>query len=183
MTTEYGRSDEHKKLTKRRNKNVKKSPKKKIIDQDKKRKLRHSRQWRELKRYLISKRGEIDEITGKKIIKDDKLTCHHMRLTAEKYGDFSNPDDFMLLAESTHQVVHWLWQLTKGEDFSILDKLRDTLKRMKELEDEDSRTGSIDNSHGCRDSHSGRDADCEGSDLADIHDYEEVLERQLSMVC
>jgi hypothetical protein len=182
MTKVYGPSDEHpREVTRKRNKNVKKSRKTKI-DQEKKRKLRHTRQWKLLKSRLVNERGEIDELTGKKILKEDKLTCHHMRLNPETYGDFSHPEDFMLLSESTHQVLHWLWQLTNGEDFSILDKFRETLKRMKELNDEDSWTGHVSDPHGSSDSGSESESRDNGNGLADIHDYEEVLELQLRMV-
>jgi hypothetical protein len=182
MTKVYGPSDEHpQEVTRKRNKNVKKSRKPKI-DQEKKRKLRHTRQWKQLKSRLVNQRGEIDEITGKKIMKEDKLTCHHMRLNPESYGDFSNLDNFMLLSESTHQVLHWLWQLTNGENFIIFDKFKETLKRMKELNDEDSGTRHVSDPHGSSDSGSESESRDNGNGLADIHDYEEVLELQLRMV-
>lgn len=182
MTKVYGPSDEHpQEVTRKRNKNVKKSRKPKI-DQEKKRKLRHTRQWKQLKSRLVNQRGEIDEITGKKILKEDKLTCHHMRLNPESYGDFSNLEDFMLLSEISHQTLHWLWELTKGEDFTILERFRDTLTRMKELNDEDSGTRHVSDPHRSSDPGTRPEPDDSEYRLADIHDYEEVLELQLRVV-
>ena len=136
-TTESGRSDDR--------------PRSKKIDQKRKFKLRHTREWHDLKQRLIKARGLIDELTCRELANDDKLTCHHMNLRAEQYGEFSKDDDFMLLTEMSHRVVHWLWQITNGEDFSILDRLRATLERMKELTDEDSWTGHVSDPHGLRD--------------------------------
>ena len=179
-TTEFGHSDEHKgerkRVTRRKNELEEKSLRhsNKNMDQKRKQKLRHTRQWRELKTRLISSRGKIDELTGHQLTRDDKLTCHHMRLTAEKYGEFTKDEDFMLLTETTHRVVHWLWELTKGEDFTILEKLESVLRRMKELQDEDSGTGHVSDPHGRCETGTGREIEYPERGLADVHDYQEV---------
>jgi len=120
---------------------------KRRVDQKKKAKLRHSREWKNLKNRLIAERGMIDELTMRLLDAEEKVTCHHMNLNAEEYGEFSKDDDFMLLSESSHKAVHWLWHITKGVDFSILDRIREILERMKELTDEDSRTRHVSDSH------------------------------------
>lgn len=179
-TTEFGRSDEHKgekkRVTRRKKEREEKSllHSNKLMDQKRKQKLRHTRQWRELKARLIASRGKIDELTGHKLTRDDKLTCHHMRLTAEKYGEFTKDEDFMLLTETSHRVIHWLWEMTKGEDFSIFERMKSVLTRMKELTDEDMRTGHVGDPHGSCETGTGREIEYPERGLADVHDYQEV---------
>ena len=179
-TTEFGRSDEHrgerKRVTKRKKELEDKSLRhaNKLMDQKRKQKLRHTRQWRELKARLIAARGKIDEVTGHQLTRDDKLTCHHMRLTAEKYGEFTRDEDFLLLTETTHRFVHWLWEMTKGEDFTIFERMKAVLKRMKELQDEDSGTGHVGDPHRSCEAGTGREIEYPERGLADVHDDEEV---------
>lgn len=133
--TEYGHSDHHR--IEKHIDEVREKHKNSNQIQKRKLKIRHSRQWRALKERLIASRGPIDEVTGQKIKNIEKVTCHHMRLNPKKYSDFSRDSDFMILSDMTHSVVHWLWEHTHGVDFSILNKLEDVLKKMREYLEED----------------------------------------------
>lgn len=104
--------------------------KRKLTQKDK-HKIRASSDFKQLKRRLIEKYGDIDYITGKPLI-TDKMTCHHLDLNPEKYADYSNEDNFIMLNESTHRLLHQLYNFYEN-DKDILDKLKEVMDKMDEI--------------------------------------------------
>lgn len=98
------------------------------LTQKDKHKLRQSADWLKLKRRLIEEFGEIDFITGKPLIQG-KMTCHHMDLNPANYANYSNEENFILLNEGTHRLLHQLYNYYE-QDEKILEKLKQVMDRM-----------------------------------------------------
>lgn len=98
------------------------------LNQQDKHKLRQSNDWLKLKRRLVEKYGEIDFITGKPLI-PDKMTCHHLDLNPENYANYSKEENFIMLNEGTHRLLHQLYNYYE-QDRNILEKLKSVMDRM-----------------------------------------------------
>ena len=98
------------------------------LNQKDKHKIRQSDDFKKLKRRLIEKYGEFDYITGSQLV-DDKMTCHHMDLNPEHYANFNNEDNFIMLNEGTHRLLHQLFNYYE-KDCSILEKFKKVMDRM-----------------------------------------------------
>lgn len=104
--------------------------KRKLTQKDK-HKIRQSSEFKKLKHRLIEKYGEIDFITGKPLV-PDRMTCHHIDLNPENYADYSNEDNFIMLNENTHRLLHQLYNFYE-QDEDILNKLKSVMDKMKAI--------------------------------------------------
>lgn len=101
------------------------------ITQKDKHKIRNSADFKKLKQRLVQKYGNIDFITGQELV-EGKMTCHHMDLDPDEYMNYTNEDNFMLLNENTHRLLHQLYNFYE-KDQAILKKFERPLERMLEL--------------------------------------------------
>ncbi len=104
--------------------------KRKLTQKDK-HKIRNSADFKKLKQRLIHKYGSIDFITGQELV-EGKMTCHHMDLNPTNYADYSNEDNFIMLNENTHRLIHQLYNFYE-KDETILEKFEKVLAKMKEI--------------------------------------------------
>ena len=95
-----------------------------------KRAFRASLKWRKFLHFMNIRQDGLCFITKRKLRKYAAL--HHCDLNAEHYQDISNPDNFVYLSHSMHGVVHDLWPYYK-DDPTVLDRLKEVLDKMKEL--------------------------------------------------
>lgn len=93
-----------------------------------KRNFRNTSAWKKFRHEVISKQ-KTDYITGKKLLKGCQV--HHEDLDPTHYKDL-NPENFVALNSSTHKMVHWIWTYY-SKDEAVIDRLKEVLDRMKEL--------------------------------------------------
>ena len=98
--------------------------------QKEKDRVRHSKEWKELKETIRIKQNGRDCITGAKIRKSANL--HHMNLDPEEYGNLSDESHFILVNSNTHKWIHQMLPYYK-KDETVIDRLEEILKKMKEI--------------------------------------------------
>lgn len=106
--------------------------KKKVVTQDTKTKFRRTQAWKKL-RDKIRKEQKVDPITLKPL--SVTFNLHHMNVDPLKYTDISQPDHFLGLNSSTHDMVHLLWgDASKRKDWrSMVIRLIKILRLMDKL--------------------------------------------------
>lgn len=97
--------------------------------QQSKRNFRKSRRWKDFRRLMYIRSGKTDLITGHRLKKGWQV--HHRSLDESKY-EVLEECNFICVNNLTHKVIHWLWENYR-EDESILDRLKDEMERMKEI--------------------------------------------------
>lgn len=90
-------------------------------------KFRSTKEWREFRLNMISKRGT-DYVTGSKLSK--RCNLHHLDMREENYADLDE-ERFMPLNQSTHDAVHFLYRYYV-KDRTIIDRLRHVMEMMYE---------------------------------------------------
>lgn len=98
--------------------------------QKKKTSFRNSAKWKKFKHFKNVEQKGLCYITQKKLPKGANL--HHMDLDENHYTDISNPDNFVYLCKSMHEVIHVIWRYYKN-DPTVLDRIKEVLDRMVEL--------------------------------------------------
>lgn len=106
--------------------------KKKVVTQDMKTKFRRTQAWKKL-RDKIRKEQKLDPVTLKPL--STSYNLHHLNVDPLKYTDISQPDHFLGLNSSTHDVVHFLWgDASKRKDWrSMVIRLIKILRLMDKL--------------------------------------------------
>lgn len=104
---------------------------------DFKRKVRASKEWKELKDYYRNVQNNIDPITLSKLSKSANL--HHMSQNNDFYDDFSQ-GRFLLLNHRSHVFLHFCYnQYKKQGDFDFLKIIKSLVLEMDKLTKEDDR--------------------------------------------
>lgn len=104
-----------------------------------KRDWRKSKAWKDFRHEMNVRQKGIDPITGRKLTKGSNL--HHKILTSDEevYTDISDPDKYIMLNKTSHDVIHFCLRYVKmTHDMSIIDRL------YKEVEAEAILNGFID---------------------------------------
>jgi hypothetical protein len=110
---------------------------KKPSSQQKKRKFRGSREWKEFKARMRERQGGTCQITGGKLTKMWQL--HHMDLDEENY-QVLDEDKFVCLSWNMHKVVHALYVKSKPREWrSRVLRLISILKRMERINGKEGR--------------------------------------------
>ena len=93
-----------------------------------KRDFRKSKKWKDFRHKKNVEQKGIDPITKHKLCKG--ANCHHRKVTSneEEYSDLSNENDFVMLNNMTHKMLHWLYTYWK-KDPSILERINDELSK------------------------------------------------------
>lgn len=95
-----------------------------------KRNFRNSKVWKLFRHQKNVEQNGLCFITLKKLNKRSNL--HHLDLNPAHYADLSNPDNFVFLNKSMHDVVHALYRYY-AKDPKIIDRLIFVLNKMKEI--------------------------------------------------
>lgn len=98
--------------------------------QKKKASFRNSAKWKKFKHFKNVEQGGVCFITHKKLLKGANL--HHLDLDENHYTDLSNPNNFVYLNKSLHDVIHTIWRYYKS-DPEVLDRIKEVLDRMVEI--------------------------------------------------
>lgn len=93
-------------------------------------KFRSSAKWKKFKHFMNVKQNGLCFITHKKLLKGANL--HHLNMRSEDYQNLENPDHFVYLNKSLHEVVHTLYRYYP-KDPAILDRLKYVLDLMVEI--------------------------------------------------
>ena len=99
-------------------------------NQNLKSKFRSSAKWKKFRHFMNVKQGGLCYVTHKKLLKAANL--HHLDLNEKHYEDLSNPENFVFINKSIHDVIHVLWRYYE-KDPLVLDRLKEVLERMKIL--------------------------------------------------
>ena len=96
--------------------------------QKNKTKFRSSKAWISFRKEL-KKQQSIDPLTHNKLTKG--ANCHHRDLNACHYEDLSDPTHFVMYNKMSHDVIHYLYNISKkcGLD-ELFDRLRGELEPM-----------------------------------------------------
>lgn len=113
--------------------------KKKKVTQADKAKIRHSKEWKELREIVADDFDRCDPITLKPLRKG--FNCHHMSENPEKYSDFTRttPDGkyrFLPLNKSQHDLIHVIYRYAVS-DPEYLDRLIKYVNMMLEVNNEE----------------------------------------------
>lgn len=98
--------------------------------QKKKTKFRASAKWKKFRHFKNVEQKGLCYVTHKKLLKFANL--HHLDLDENHYEDISNPENFVYVNKSIHEVIHTLWRYYKT-DPEVLDRLKEVLDRMMEI--------------------------------------------------
>ena len=106
--------------------------KKKVVTQDIKTKFRRTAAWKKFRNKVKSEQ-KIDPITEKPL--SNTYNLHHLDLNPEHYTDISNPDHFIGLNSSSHDIVHFAFgdSRTRKNWRRIVLNLIKVLKKMETL--------------------------------------------------
>ena len=99
------------------------------MSQKEKTKFRQSAKWKKFRNYLKKLRS-VDCVTLKPLRAGWNL--HHLNLDEKDYTDISDETHFACLNKKTHDMVHFLY-VYYVKDEKILDRLKEILDKMKEL--------------------------------------------------
>lgn len=96
--------------------------------QKSKRNFRASKAWKAFRHKINVLQKGIDPITKGKLRKGCNL--HHRKVTSneEEYQDMSNEEDFVMLNNMTHKMLHFLYPYWK-KDPSILQRIEEELEK------------------------------------------------------
>lgn len=97
--------------------------------QNQKSKFRATSKWKKFRSRLKSER-KVDYITQKKLLKGWNL--HHLDLDESHYQDLTDESKYVCLNKMTHSIVHDLLRYYV-KDPTVIDRLREILERMKEI--------------------------------------------------
>ena len=110
---------------------IRKRPRKIPTTQQKKRRFRDSKRWKDFREHMKEIQGGICQVTGAKLGRLWQL--HHCSLDETKYEDL-NEDNFVCLSWNMHKVVHALFVKSKPKEWrKRILKLIIILKRMEQL--------------------------------------------------
>lgn len=99
--------------------------------QQKKRRFRDSKRWKDFREHMKEIQGGVCQITGAKLTRLWQL--HHCSLDETKYEDL-NEKNFVCLSWNMHKVVHALFVKSKPKEWrKRVLKLIIILKRMEQL--------------------------------------------------
>ena len=94
-------------------------------------KLRNSKAWKDM-RKRFKKGQKIDPITLKPLT--NHFNLHHMDLDETHYCDLSNDGHFVALNPTSHDLVHFLYNIVKREQsYDVLDRIKVELQKMAEI--------------------------------------------------
>ena len=94
-------------------------------------KLRNSKAWKDL-RKRFKKEQKIDPITLKPLT--NRFNLHHRNLDETHYCDLSNNEHFVALNPTSHDLVHFLFNIVKREQgYDVLDRIKIELQKMCEI--------------------------------------------------
>lgn len=94
-------------------------------------KLRNSKAWKDFRKWF-KKEQRIDPITLKPLT--NHFNLHHRDLDETHYYDLSNYDHFVALNPTSHDLVHFLFNIVKREQsYDVLDRIRIELQKMSEI--------------------------------------------------
>lgn len=91
--------------------------------------FRQSKAWKQLRKTKRESDCK-DALTLKKL--SPQFNLHHLDLNPDNYKDLSDPDKFLCLNHNSHDCVHFLWTYYR-KDPAILDRLREILERMRQI--------------------------------------------------
>lgn len=97
--------------------------------QYKKKKVRDTAAWRQLRLDIADEHDNLCALTKKKLLKG--WQNHHLDMSEENYDDFSDHSKFVPLNRAAHDLVHTLFRYYR-KDPTILDRLKDILDKMSE---------------------------------------------------
>ena len=101
--------------------------------------FRQSKKWQNFRKKMFTESSR-DFVTHKKLRSGYRL--HHLDLNPDHYEDVSDPSHFENLNSDIHSVVHKLYTYYK-KDPLIIDRLRELLERMKEINSYETLTKSF----------------------------------------
>lgn len=94
-------------------------------------KLRNSKAWKGM-RKRFKKDQKIDPITLKPLT--NRFNLHHRDLDETHYCILSNDDHFVALNPTSHDLVHFLYNIVKREQsYDVLDRIKVELQKMAEI--------------------------------------------------
>ena len=94
-------------------------------------KLRNSKAWKDL-RKRFKKEQKIDPITLKPLT--NRFNLHHRDLDETHYCDLSNNEHFVALNPTSHDLIHFLFNVVKREQsYEVLDRIKVELQKMAEI--------------------------------------------------
>ena len=94
-------------------------------------KLRNSKAWKEL-RKKFKKEQRLDPITLKPLT--NHFNLHHRDLDETHYCDLGNDGHFVALNPTSHDLVHFLFNIVKREQsYDVLDRVRTELQKMLDI--------------------------------------------------
>lgn len=94
-------------------------------------KFRQSKKWKCFRKDLAAYYDKLDALTNKSL--RPAYSAHHLCLKEDEYENISF-ERLVPLNKTSHRVIHYLWQYYK-DDKSILDRLKDIMQRMEDLND------------------------------------------------
>ena len=98
--------------------------------QIKKRKVRSSAEWAELRDHIRDEQ-KVDPISLKPLNRGWNL--HHLSQDARYYDDLS-PERFVGLNSYSHNCVHYIYNIVEREgDFAVLDRLKFIIMEMQQI--------------------------------------------------
>lgn len=99
--------------------------------QQKKRRFRDSKRWKDFREHMKEIQGGLCQVTGAKLTRLWQL--HHLDLDEENYQNLIE-DNFVCLSWNMHKVVHALFVKSKPKEWrKRILKLIIILKRMEQL--------------------------------------------------
>lgn len=90
--------------------------------------FRKRKAWTEFRETF---KKEKDALTGSKLSK--RFNLHHLDMNPQHYDDLSHRENFVPLNSKSHDLLHFLLPYYK-KDPAVLNRLKDLLDRMIELE-------------------------------------------------
>ena len=116
-------------------------PKKRRVE-NLKESFRKSPEWSEFRTRIAELFNHQDYLTGRRLTKG--YNVHHLKTgqDVEGYCDISDETKFMPLNRYSHKLLHYVFTYYR-KDKSILDRLREVLDRMCELEQEEKEATQI----------------------------------------
>lgn len=91
--------------------------------------FRKRKAWTEFRETF---KKEKDALTGSKLSK--RFNLHHLDMDPSHYDDLTCRENFIPLNSKSHDLIHFMLPYYK-KDPAIIDRLKDILDRMIELED------------------------------------------------
>lgn len=99
-------------------------------NQIKKKKVRDTPEWKQLRIDIASEHDNLDAITNRKLLKG--WNCHHCDMSVDNYDKLDDHSHFVPLNKSSHELVHTLFRYYR-KDKGVLDRLKAILDLMDKL--------------------------------------------------